>query len=65
MISLLYVDDEPALLELGKLFLERSKNFTVDTAVSAAEAINEDCNPGTMTASSRIIRCLIWTGSRF
>ncbi|MDO8872062.1 MAG: PAS domain S-box protein [Methanoregula sp.] len=41
MISILYVDDEPALLELGKLFLERSKNFTVDTAVSGAEAITK------------------------
>ncbi|WP_165074696.1 PAS domain S-box protein [Methanogenium sp. MK-MG] len=38
-ISLLYVDDEPALLELSKLYLEHSGTFTVITATSAAEAI--------------------------
>ena len=32
MISVLYVDDEPALLEIGKLFLERSGQFCVDTS---------------------------------
>jgi PAS domain S-box-containing protein len=41
MFAILYVDDEPFLLELGKLFLERSRNLTVDTAVSAAEAITK------------------------
>ena len=41
MISILYVDDEPTLLKLGKLFLEKSNNFMVDTATSAAEAINK------------------------
>jgi CheY-like chemotaxis protein len=41
MTLILYVDDEPALLELGKRYLERSRNFTVDTAVSAAEAITK------------------------
>jgi len=38
-ISLLYVDDEPALLELGRLFLEKSGQFRVDTATSAQEAL--------------------------
>jgi len=38
-ISLLYVDDEPALLELGKLFLEKSGQFRVDTVTSAPEAL--------------------------
>jgi len=38
-ISLLYVDDEPALLELGKLFLEKSGQFHVDTETSAQEAL--------------------------
>ncbi|MFA7694450.1 MAG: PAS domain S-box protein [Methanoregula sp.] len=38
MINVLYVDDEPALLELTKMYLERSGNFTVDTAISAQEA---------------------------
>ena len=39
-ISLLYVDDEPALLDLVKQFLEQSDVFDVDTAHSAAEALN-------------------------
>jgi PAS domain S-box-containing protein len=41
MISVLYVDDEPALLELGKLFLERSGQFHVDTVTSAQEALHK------------------------
>ena len=28
---ILYIDDEPALLELGKIFLERNGSFSVDT----------------------------------
>ena len=39
MISVLYVDDEPALLEIGKLFLERNEDFRVDTVTSAAGAL--------------------------
>jgi CheY-like chemotaxis protein len=39
MISVLYVDDEPALLEIGKLFLERSGTMHVDTLESASEAL--------------------------
>jgi hypothetical protein len=35
MISVMYVDDEPALLEIGKLFLEKSGQFRVDTVISA------------------------------
>jgi two-component sensor histidine kinase/FixJ family two-component response regulator len=38
MISVLYVDDEPALLEIGKLFLEKGGTIGVDTAISATEA---------------------------
>ncbi|MEN6395233.1 MAG: PAS domain S-box protein [Methanoregula sp.] len=38
MIHVLYVDDEPALLDLTRLFLERSGDFSVDTTVSALEA---------------------------
>jgi len=41
MSRLLYVDDESALLELGKLFLEMSGVLEVDTAVSASEAIEK------------------------
>ncbi|MDO9324522.1 MAG: PAS domain S-box protein, partial [Methanoregula sp.] len=40
MYSVLYVDDEPALLELGKIFLERSGSITVETALSASEGLN-------------------------
>ncbi|WP_321504864.1 PAS domain S-box protein [uncultured Methanoregula sp.] len=39
MFSVLYVDDEPDLLELGKLFLENSGKFSVTTAVSATEGL--------------------------
>jgi len=39
MYSVLYVDDEPDLLELGKLFLENTQEFSVDTAGSADEAL--------------------------
>jgi PAS domain S-box-containing protein len=38
-IRILYVDDEPGLLDIGKLFLERAGNFEVTTAISAPEAI--------------------------
>jgi PAS domain S-box-containing protein len=39
MISVLYVDDEEGLLELGKRFLEISGQFSVDTVISALEAL--------------------------
>jgi PAS domain S-box-containing protein len=39
MYRILYVDDEPALLELGKLFLERSGEFSVDTALSGSAGL--------------------------
>lgn len=39
MINVLYVDDEPDLLTIGKLFLERSGKISLDTTVSAREAI--------------------------
>ena len=38
-ISLLYVDDEQDLLDLGKNFLERSGEFHVDIKISAQEAL--------------------------
>jgi PAS domain S-box-containing protein len=40
MFSILYVDDEPMLLELAKLFLEKSGDFCVDTVTSATEALD-------------------------
>jgi|LAHT01.1.fsa_nt_gb DNA-binding response OmpR family regulator len=39
MISLLYIDDEPDLLELGKRFLQREEDFSVDTLDSATLAL--------------------------
>lgn len=39
MISVLYVDDEPALLDVSKQFLERSGEFAVDTCESAGKAL--------------------------
>jgi PAS domain S-box-containing protein len=39
IISVLYVDDEPALLDVGKLFLERQGEISVDTADSASHAL--------------------------
>ena len=41
MISILYVDDEPGLLELCRIFLEQTGEFRVDTAESAEEALRE------------------------
>jgi len=39
-ISLLYVDDDPGLLEIGRIFLEPSGQFTVETVASAPEALD-------------------------
>jgi PAS domain S-box-containing protein len=41
MPAVLYVDDEPELLTLGRLFLEKDGRNTVDTAESAAEGIKK------------------------
>ncbi|MEI7648591.1 MAG: response regulator, partial [Methanomicrobiales archaeon] len=38
-IRILYVDDEPDLLDISKLFLEESGDFNVTTALSAQEGI--------------------------
>jgi PAS domain S-box-containing protein len=38
-LSILYVDDEPALLEIRKLFLERSGDFAVTTCACPLDAI--------------------------
>lgn len=38
-ISLLYVDDEPALLELCRIYLEKTGEFRIDTSESAREAL--------------------------
>ena len=39
MISILYVDDEPGMLDIGKLFLERGGQFSVDIITSAPAAL--------------------------
>ena len=39
MITILYVDDDPGLLDLGKTYLEASGEFSVDTCPSAPEAL--------------------------
>jgi PAS domain S-box-containing protein len=40
VINVLYVDDEPVLLETGRVFLERSGTFSVDTALTGARALD-------------------------
>ncbi len=40
MISVLYIDDEPGLLEIGKLFLEDNGGFSVDCELSAKDALS-------------------------
>jgi PAS domain S-box-containing protein len=39
MISVLYVDDEPQLLEIGKTYLETYGDFSISTAESASSAM--------------------------
>ena len=40
MYTILYVDDEESLLDLGKIFIENMSDFSVDTAVSAKRALD-------------------------
>ena len=40
MFSVLYVDDERDLLELGKLYLEQSPEFHIEIAISATDALS-------------------------
>jgi len=40
MYRILYVDDEPGLLEIARIFLEQNGNFNVTTIASAPEAIS-------------------------
>ncbi|MDD1719317.1 MAG: PAS domain S-box protein, partial [Methanoregulaceae archaeon] len=39
MYSVLYVDDEPDLLDIAKIFLEQTGDFSIDTSVSAIKAL--------------------------
>ena len=34
MISVLYIDDEAALLDITRMYMEKTGEFSVDTAVS-------------------------------
>ena len=40
LIRVLYVDDEPSLLTIAKLFLEKEGDFSVDVLTSAREALD-------------------------
>ncbi len=40
MISVLLVDDEPVLLDIGRMFLEKTGGFTVGQAASGEEALS-------------------------
>jgi len=40
MISVLYVDDESALLDIAKVYLEKTNDFSVTTATSAQAGVN-------------------------
>ena len=42
MYKVLYVDDEPVLLEIAKIFLEKSQEFTIDITTSANEVLKSD-----------------------
>lgn len=42
MYKVLYVDDEPVLLEIAKIFLEKTKEFTLDITTSANEILKSD-----------------------
>ena len=39
MIRVLLVDDEPALLDIGKIFLERTSDMQVEPVTNASEAL--------------------------
>jgi PAS domain S-box-containing protein len=41
MLSLLYVDDEPGLLEIGQVSLEKTGDFSVTTALSGRTGLEE------------------------
>ena len=41
VLRVLYVDDEPALLDIGKLFLEKNGEFAIHTSISARDALEQ------------------------
>ncbi len=42
MYKVLYVDDEPVLLEIVKIFLEKTKEFTIDVTTSVNDAVKSE-----------------------
>ena len=42
MYKVLYVDDEPVLLEIVKIFLEKTKEFTIDVTTSVNDVIKSE-----------------------
>jgi len=45
MISVLYVDDEPDLLDIARIFLEQTGEFTVETSISATAILDNAAIP--------------------
>jgi PAS domain S-box-containing protein len=41
VISVLLVDDDPGLLEITRIYLQKHKNFSLDSALSAEEALGK------------------------
>ncbi|NMB79332.1 MAG: response regulator [Methanomicrobiales archaeon] len=42
MISVLYVDDDPTHRDIAKLYLEKDREFSVETVVSARDALTKE-----------------------
>ncbi|MDD1701573.1 MAG: response regulator [Methanoregula sp.] len=71
-LRVLYIDDDPCLLDIGKMFLERSGGFLVTTAPGAPEAIRllEHENFDAIISDYQMpvmdgIQCLIEVRTRF
>ena len=41
MISILYVDDEPDFVDLCRIYLEKQKDFTIDSSNLATDALKK------------------------
>ncbi|MCX6683566.1 MAG: PAS domain S-box protein [Methanoregula sp.] len=42
MFKVLYVDDEPVLLEIAKIFLEKTQEFSIDVSTSAYDVLRSE-----------------------
>jgi hypothetical protein len=63
LLSVLYVDDEPSLLEIASIYLaETYPDIVCETAISAHIALDL-VREKHSTLSSLITRCQVWTGS--